>query len=114
MKYFFLTEDWTIGRVWGTNGLWDDAAWRRSPEIYRMNICITENSERLWLHRVEDVVLMLEVRPDPVAAANRQTSIGQVMLKRLISAEQVLELLAQTGVVNPEAIAPSVDGTGSS
>ena len=53
-----------------------------------------EESEKLWLYRVEDAVLTVEVRPvvltevDPAAQA-----IGQVVLKRLISAEQVLERL---------------------
>jgi hypothetical protein len=106
VKYFFLSEGWTVGRVWGTTGLWDDVAWRRSPEIYKKNLCIVENNERLWLHQVEDAVLMLEVKPDPSTLGTRKTTIGQVVLKRLISAEQVLELLEQADIVNPR---PAVD-----
>lgn len=57
-----------------------------------MNICLAEESEKLWLYRVEDAVLTVEVKPvaqvDPAAQA-----IGQVVLKRLISAEQVIERL---------------------
>lgn len=99
MKYFFLTDGWTVGRVWASDGLWNETAWRRRPEIQRLNLCLVEESEKLWLYRVEDDVLTVEVKPiaaaqvDPSAAA-----IGQVVLKRLISAEQVLERLgtAQT------------------
>ena len=105
MKYFFLSEGWIIGRVWGTTGLWDDVAWRRSPEIARVNLCIAENGERLWLHQVEEAVLMLEVKPDPSAVDAQKPSIGQVMIKRLISAEQVIELLVQSDIVNLKATA---------
>ncbi len=59
---------------------------------------MVERGEKLWLHRVEDAVLMLEVKPsmpqdDPAHA------IGQVVLKRLISAEQVIELLCSAEAV---------------
>lgn len=103
MKYFFLSEGWIVGRVWGTTGLWDDVAWRRSPEIRQVNLCIVENGERLWLHQVEEAVLMLEVKPDPAAIDVQPTSIGQVVIKRLISAEQVIELLGQSDIVNLKA-----------
>lgn len=100
MKYFFLSEGWVVGRVWGVGGLWDELAWRRNPEIQRMDLCIVEQGETLWLHRVEEAVVMLEVKPGPTNASG---AIGQVVLKRLISAEQVLELLcnAQRATVEP-------------
>ena len=90
MKYFFLTDGWTVGRVWGVGGLWDEAARRRSPEILRLNLCLCDQTEKMWLYRVEDAVLMLEVKPpDPASAGG----IGQVILTRLITADQVLERL---------------------
>jgi len=47
----------------------------------------------MWLYRVEEAVLMVEVKPTPNASPNSAT-IGQVVLKRLITAEQALERLA--------------------
>jgi hypothetical protein len=94
VKYFFLTEGWTVGRVWGSDGFWNETAWRRQPEIQRLNICLLETSEKLWLYRVEDAVLTVEVRPittDPAKVSSQ--AIGQVVLKRLINAEQVIERL---------------------
>jgi hypothetical protein len=106
VKYFFLTEGWTVGRVWSFDGLWQVTAWRREPKIERMHVCLVEKSEILWLYRVEDVIITIEVKPSvPVRETspcndeassdlvNNQT-IGQVTLKRLITAEQVLERLA--------------------
>lgn len=94
VKYFFLSDGWTIGRVWELGGLWNETAWRRRPKIERMDICIWEQNEKLWLHRVEDAVLMVEVQPTeqaPIEPANR--TIGQVVLKRLMSADQAIDLL---------------------
>lgn len=94
MKYFFLTDGWTVGRVWGVGGLWDEAARRRPPEIQRLNLCLCDKNEKMWLHRVEDAVLMLEVKPladDSHSARN----IGQVILTRLITADQVLDRLCK-------------------
>ncbi|MBV8886548.1 MAG: hypothetical protein JO235_21485 [Chroococcidiopsidaceae cyanobacterium CP_BM_RX_35] len=128
MKYFFLTDGWTVGRVWAFDGLWNETAWRRQPDIQRLNLCLVEESEKLWLYRVEDEVLTVEVIPITKTQGNAYGSsgtadkgvcatdpnrldfleraqvkpsvqaIGQVVLKRLISAEQVLERLgtAQT------------------
>jgi hypothetical protein len=96
MKYFFLTEGWVTGRVWSTEGLWTAAQWRRKPHIEALPIAIEENGDRLRLYRVEPMVLMVEVRP---SMANSPTTIGQVVLKRLISADQVLDRLGQTGMV---------------
>jgi len=99
VKYFFLTDGWTVGRVWASDGLWNETAWRRQPDIQRMNLCLLEESEKLWLYRVEDEVLTVEVKPVAIAQVDSATLvIGQVVLKRLISAEQVLERLgtAQT------------------
>ena len=80
--------------MWEFGGLWDERAWRRPPHIQRMQLAIVERGERLWLHQVEEAVLMVEVRPSStLQAEGSSTSIGQVVLKRLITAEQVLELL---------------------
>lgn len=90
MKYFFLSEGWAIGRVWASDGLWQITAWRRQPDIQRMNICLVENNELLWLYRVEETILTVEVKPTSQVA---NSTIGQVVLKRLMSAEQVIERL---------------------
>jgi hypothetical protein len=97
MKYFFLTEGWVTGRVWATEGLWTEAQWRRKPQIEALPIAIEENGERLRLYRVEPTILMVEVRP-PTTTTPAHAAIGQVVLKRLISADQVLDRLAQTGI----------------
>ncbi len=89
MKYFFLSEGWTYGRVWEFGGLWNRAAWRRKPEIKPLNYGIVQNGETLWLYQVEDAVIMLEVKP----LVAEKSNIGQVVLKRLISAEQAIEVL---------------------
>jgi hypothetical protein len=94
VKYFFLSEGWTVARVWGTQGLWNTTAWRRQPDIERLNLCIVEQEERLWLHRVEDAVLMVEVRPQVEDA--KGSTISHVMLKRLMDAEQVVGRLCTT------------------
>jgi hypothetical protein len=94
VKYFFLTEGWTVGRVWASDGLWNETAWRRRPEIQRLNICLVEAGEKLWLYRAEDIVLTVEVKPIANNQENLSTqAIGQVVLKRLINAEQVIERL---------------------
>ncbi|MBD2021136.1 hypothetical protein H6F43_13200 [Leptolyngbya sp. FACHB-36] len=94
MKYFFLSDGWAIGRVWELGGLWNETAWRRKPEINRMDLCIWEHGEKLWLYRVEDAVLMVEVQPTVQAQIDSSArSIGQVVLKRLISADQAIDLL---------------------
>jgi len=89
VKYFFLSEGWNVGRVWEFGGLWNEASWRRKPEIDRLNLHISENNEKLWLYQVEEEVIMLEVKPVSETAMN--SNIGQVVLKRLITAEQVIE-----------------------
>lgn len=94
MKYFFLTNGWTVGRVWASDGLWSETAWRRQPDIDRLNLCLVEAGEKLWLYRVEDTILTVEVKPiisGEVSSTNK--AIGQVVLKRLITAEQVIERL---------------------
>ncbi len=93
MKYFFLSDGWIVGRVWEFGGIWNKNAWRREPEIQQMNLCILEQGEKLWLYRVEDAVLMVEVKPTSEASSSAQT-IGQVVLKRLITAEQAIDRLA--------------------
>ncbi|NET36211.1 MAG: hypothetical protein F6K19_30005 [Cyanothece sp. SIO1E1] len=103
MKYFFLSDGWTIGRVWEFGGLWNEAAWRRQPEINRTNLCIQEQGERLWLYQVEETILMVEVKPQFPRPENDPTpqAIGQVVLKRLISAEQAIDRLCQAESVLP-------------
>ncbi|MDF5721121.1 MAG: hypothetical protein PUP91_11700 [Rhizonema sp. PD37] len=92
MKYFFLSEGWTIGRVWASDGLWQVAAWRRQPDIEQIKLCLVEQEELLWLYRVEDAILTVEVKPKTFTDPTTQV-IGQVVLKRLMSAEQVIERL---------------------
>lgn len=96
MKYFFLSEGWILGRVWEFGGLWNEAAWRRPPDIRRLDLYIREDGETLWLYRAEDAVLMVEVMPDPQhqAEAHNSPTIGNVVLKRLITADQAIERLA--------------------
>ncbi|HIK46193.1 MAG TPA: hypothetical protein IGR64_15120 [Leptolyngbyaceae cyanobacterium M65_K2018_010] len=89
MKYFFLSDGWTTGRVWEFGGLWNELAWQRKPYIRRLNLSIREQGEILWLYQVEETVLMVEVKPEN----GSQTTIGQVVLKRLMTAEQVIERL---------------------
>jgi hypothetical protein len=99
VKYFFLSDGWTIGRVWELGGLWNEAAWRRRPQIQRIEMCIWEQGDKLWLYRVEEAVLMVEVKPIDEAQLDPATqTIGQVVLKRLISADQAIDRLcaAQT------------------
>jgi hypothetical protein len=97
VKYFFLSDGWSVGRVWEFGGLWNEASWRRKPEINQTNLCIWENGEKLWLYRVEDAVLMVEVKPSPTVAVDHPETrtIGQVVLKRLITAEQAIDLLCK-------------------
>lgn len=99
VKYFFLAEGWTVSRVWETSGLWNEFAWRRKADIQKMNICLNGADEVLWLHRVEEAVVMIEVAPTKDAqVANGARAIGQVVLRRLITAEQVLEWLSTSRV----------------
>jgi hypothetical protein len=93
VKYFFLADGWTVGRVWEFGGLWNENAWRRKPEIVRLNIGLWEQDEKLWLYRVEDAVIMVEVKPTDRASADSAKTIGQVVLKRLMDAEQAIERL---------------------
>lgn len=105
MKYFFLADGWTYGRVWEFGGLWDQATWRRKPEIQQLNFGMVQQGETLWLYAVEDAVLMLEVQPLPTNEA--ASSIGQVILKRLITAEQVIEMLTRSQLVFNHQTKPS-------
>jgi hypothetical protein len=94
VKYFFLSAGWTVGRVWEFGGPWDHAnTWRRSPRIERLNLGIVEGEQLLWLYEVEDAVIMVEVTPISEAVADTVPTIGQVVLKRLIDAGTVLEIL---------------------
>ncbi|MBF2035689.1 MAG: hypothetical protein IGR92_09435 [Leptolyngbyaceae cyanobacterium T60_A2020_046] len=95
MKYFFLSDGWTTGRVWEFGGLWNEAGWQRKPHLQRLELSIQENGEKLWLYQVEDAVLMVEVKPEAAAAG----PIGQVVLKRLITSEQVIQRLCKSASV---------------
>lgn len=101
MKYFFLADGWTYKRVWEFGGLWDRSSWRRNPQIERLNFGILERQQSLWLYQVEDAVITIEVCP---LAETENSNIGQVVLKRLISAEQVIEILTSSELVfNPKS-----------
>lgn len=93
MKYFFLSDGWTYNRVWEFGGLWDQLSWGRKAQINRLDCGIFQQQEILWLYAVEDAVLMVEVEPKPELAES--SNIGQVVLKRLITAEKVIEVLNQ-------------------
>lgn len=99
MKYFFLTQGWTIGRIWEFGGLWNSNARRRQPYLQALPICLIENEEKLILYEVEDDVLMVEVL-SPDQNENPPSSIGSVVLKRLINAEQVIGYLAKGKISN--------------
>jgi hypothetical protein len=96
VKYFFLTDNWLIGRVWDESGLWNEIAWRRQPDIERLSLYILERGEKRWLYQVEDTVLALEVKPSAGLMQERDATIGQVLLKRLITADQVIEHLCHS------------------
>jgi len=98
VKYFFLSDGWTVGRVWEPGGLWNELIWRRKPHLQRLELSILEQDEMLWLYQVEDVVLMVEVNPTSIASNSQP--IGQVVLKRLITAEQAIEKLSSAEVVS--------------
>jgi len=100
VKYFFLSEGWSVGRVWELGGLWNEIVWRRQPQIEQMNLRILDKGEKLWLYRVEDAVIMVEVKPDNSSLAD--STIGQVVLKRLMTAEQAIDLLCETGAFSEE------------
>lgn len=98
VKYFFLSDGWSIGRIWELGGPWDFTSWQRSPHIRKLSLGMVEKQEHFWLYEVEEAVLMLEVQPS-LEAANLAPHIGQVTLKRLMTAEQILEHLAQAEAV---------------
>ncbi len=121
MKYFFLSDGWNVGRVWEFGGLWSEATWRRRPDIQRLNLCISEHGEKLWLYQVEEDVIMVEVRPgfarvdrnldnnpetnpdskitSKSPSTNPQTNpIGKVVLKRLITAEQAIDYINKSSL----------------
>jgi len=103
VKYFFLSDGWMTGRIWEFGGLWNELAWQRKPHIQRLNLAIEEQGEILWLYQVEETVLMVEVKPQDAT----KTSIGQVVLKRLITAEQVIDRLCQ-GAITTNAPSPQL------
>ncbi|MEL7142602.1 MAG: hypothetical protein AAGM27_02520 [Cyanobacteria bacterium J06554_3] len=97
VKYFFLSETWTTGRIWEFGGLWNELAWNRPPYVKRQPLYIQENGDNLWLYQAEDAILMIEVMPKAASVP----TIGQVVLKRLLSAEQVVDRLCLETVFHP-------------
>lgn len=98
MKYFFLSEGWSIGRVWEFGGLWDEISRRQKPHIQRLNLAMVEKGQNLWLHEAEDDVLMVEVFP--TEKAENPGPFGQVVLRRLLTGEQVIQCLQKAdGVI---------------
>lgn len=97
VKYFFLSETWTTGRIWEFGGLWNELAWNRPPYVKQQPLYIQENGENLWLYKAEDAILMIEVMPKAASVP----TIGQVVLKRLLSAEQVIDRLCLETVFHP-------------
>lgn len=91
MKYFFLSEGWTVGRVWEVGGLWSA---HRPPEIRRLELCLEERGERLYLFCAEEAILMVEVHPPVADGDDDRDNIGQVVLKRLMSADRAIDRLA--------------------
>lgn len=101
MKYFFLSSGWTIGRVWQFGGLWNENAWRRKPKIQITNLCILDKDEELWLYQVEDAVLMVEVKPTSLAKVpSANQTIGQVVLRRLIDADETINRLTTAEAIS--------------
>lgn len=98
MKYFFLSDGWTYARVWEFGGLWDENTWRRNPYIERLNLGIVEKGEIFWLYQVEDAVLMVEVKAMS-EMVNPAKPFGQVLLKRLISADDAIARLSEAETI---------------
>jgi len=111
VKYFFLSDGWMTGRVWELGGEWDELGRRRRPLIEKLTISIQENNETLWLFQVEEAVLMLEVMPKtsvhPPASSTAHLAVGQVVLKRLLTADQAIERLCQHQATRAAAETPS-------
>lgn len=80
--------------MWEFGGLWDRLSWGRKPKIQRLNCGVLQQQEVLWLYAVEDAVLMVEVQPE--GEFETSSAIGQVVLKRLITAEQAIEVLSNS------------------
>jgi hypothetical protein len=100
MKYFFLAQGWQPKRVWEQNGIWNEMRWRRKPHIQSLPLGIVENQQVLWLYEVEPAVIMVEVVPSVTATITiSDQNIGQVVLKRLIDSQQVLDTLLKAQTV---------------
>ncbi|WP_239651883.1 hypothetical protein [Neosynechococcus sphagnicola] len=91
--------------MWEEGGLWSEHIWRRKPELEKLTLYIVEQGETLWLYRVEDAILMVEVKPSAAARpTDTSQTIGQVVLKRLISAEQVIDRLCSGDLITEAAL----------
>lgn len=78
-----------------------------------MPLCILEQGEKLWLYQVEDEVLMVEVLPLAEPQGAKTSTIGQVVLKRLITAEQAIDRLCSSKIASETevpALATSYSG----
>jgi hypothetical protein len=104
VKYFFLSDGWSVGRVWEFGGLWNESAWRRKPAIQKLEVGIAEQGETLWLYQVEDAVVVIEVKPPPGAAA--AATFAQVLLSRFIGADAAIARLASAETLVQQKISP--------
>jgi hypothetical protein len=87
--------------VWELGGLWTGQGHKEPLHLRRLNLGLQEPDEVLWLYEIEDIILMVEVRP--ASTDERSDTFGQVILKRLMNAETALARLheAPSLVVKP-------------
>lgn len=96
MKYFFLSQGWVTGRVWEKGGQWCGQG-RPHQKIQALALGIQpSDTEILWLYATADNVLMVEVKPSD---AGNRSSLGQVILKRLINADTAIARLTQAATL---------------
>lgn len=89
-----------MGRVWEQGGAWQGRGQRQKHQIRPLNLGIQEAQEVLWLHAVEENVLMVEVIPGETIS---DRSLGQVILRRLIDAEAAIARLATAEILIRQA-----------
>jgi len=61
--------------------------------IFRMNLCLVEEKRKLWLYRIGRRSFNRGGKTQSPKSAPAAQAIRQVVLKRLITAEQVIERL---------------------